>query len=701
MRNLRGFTRALLLGGMFLAASETSATVTTLSPDFDTYVKENRPFQPFSIETHMETRVAGTATGLGRYSFLRFTVPALSGAVQSATLRVKAETSLIETGLFVLPNATFDASIVWAGIDPHIQGAVFVADSRPSAASFWLEYDVTEYVASGAPLYFGLATSDDLGNRFLLTSESGLANAPYLQITHGTNSGPNLLISRAGPPSDPWYRPGYSKLGNLGSVQAAQARSVAFTLRNTGTQTLSLGGLPTLLGTGYSLSAPGYPASLAPNQAVTVTVTLSTVATTPTVRFDGQLQIPTTELRTIPVSLFTYVTQGRECDPGSVSSDLDRVLSTDPRKHEQSATVKCWLDTDLIWQWDGGSQNKPLISNAVRLFELGEPAVVTFFQQYLDAAVLGAAGGAGQAPAKFRNLLVEELGSPNYDPITVGSILAVRAWASKQNPINTALLQRAQRWLRAYFTLAALAASQTRVDTYKDNGLAWSGHPGGYSDISVNLAGQRSCPTNWAFTTRPYMLARALNTTGTATGTEPWDTILSSLEGRYLGSSSDGNLYGLVTGEASALRSLMAGTCPAASVITGAFQNIRTAARVDIAGWRSVSGWGPVRASTSASVNGINMYGMAFVKPSSTSEVRVLFPWGDPPYPDPMDPKKTGSCNIGGTSGTVQLILTGADKRMVFTPTNGSPTTTVDLPEAAEMFRFAIDSQNAATWFCQ
>lgn len=696
MRHLRRLSCALLLGGLFVAAQEVRATVTTLSPDFDTYVKENRPFQPFNTETHMEVRVAGPPSGLGRYAFLRFSIPALSGTVQSAKLRVKAETDLIETGLFVLPNATFDQTIYWAAIDPHIQGAIFVENARPSAASFWLEYDVTPYVTSGAPLYLGLATADNLGNRFLLTSESGTANAPYLHITHGTNSGPNLLISRAGPPSDPWYRPGYSKLGNLGSVRVAQTRSVAFTLRNTGTSTLNFtSAAPVLLGAGYSFSVVGYPASLAPNQVVTVTVSLATTATSPTVRMEGQLQIPTQQLRTVPVSLFTYVTQGRECDPGSVSSDLDRVLSTDPRQHEQSATVNCWRDADLTWQWDGGSQNIPLITNAVRLVELTEPAVSTFFQQYLDAAVLGAAGAAGQAPAKFRNLLVEELGSPNYDPVTVGSILAVRAWASEQVPANTALLQRAQRWLRAYFTLTALAASQSRVDTYKDNGLAWSGHPSGYTDISVNLAGQRSCPSNWAFTSRPYMLARALNTTGNATGTAPWDSILSSLEGRYLGSAADGNLYGLVTGDAAALRGLMAGTCPAASVITDAFQNIRTAARIDVAGWRSVAGWGPVRASTSGSVNGINMFGMAFVKPASTSEVRVLFPWGDPPYPDPGNPTQTGSCNIGGTSGSVQLILTG-DKRMVL-----SPSTTVDLPDAAEMFRFAIDAQNAATWSCQ
>ena len=664
-------------------------TAITVPAAHDTFVREDSPNSHYDTLDYMRVRADGAASGgQGRYSLMRFDVPAFSN-VQSVKLRVLTLSAMPVTGLFHLPNATYAPNeITWANMGPHIVGFTFVQDQGPAAAMTWMEYDVTNTVTTGAKIYyFGLATSTDAAGLSFATQESTPANPAYLAVYPNTGS-PQIGLSRPG--TDAWYRPGYSSAGNLGGLRRGQAREATVEIRNTGSGILNVQ-TPSISGSSYiSIQSTDLPRALAPGDLATVVLRVSTPSSLSPGRQEATLSLPTLELGTRQEDVWSQITGGRHCDPGPVTEDFQRVLDG-----EESATVGCWSDDYLNFQW-GGSQNIPLITSAVRLFALDELNTADFFCRYVYAA-LGETC-PGQLPVtipRFRYLLPEELGSPNYDPISVTGVLAAQVWGRTHNHAN--LVNGAGRWLRAYFTLAAISATPSRVDAFIDaddpTQTVLGGYRPAYTGPSVILAGQRSCAQNWLFTTRPTLVAKALGLATNAKGAAPYDGVWDRLAIRWSSGTVAGNLYGLTSAQKTELRGLIqTTTCPSASTVNGAFTGIQAQTRLDAAGWRT-SSQGPVRASTSGAVNQVNLFGAAyFPQPEITKsgkEVHVLFPWDNPPFP--------GTCAGTPVGGTVSLDL-GAQHRMVLTPISG-PAITVDLPNEPEAFRFTLDG-NGASWSC-
>lgn len=537
-------------------------------------------------------------------------------------------------------------------------------------------------------------------NRVLRISfDTGYWNLDWLDIQ--TAVGPVLTITR----TDGAYRPPYTSLGNLNHIQLGTAsRTTTYTLTNSGSASLTLQSAAIPSATWMSItSPPAFPYTLAPGASTTLSVKLQPPPKpapgdppAPVSEFKT-LQIQTAQLGLRTISLFAYFTTGRYCDPGPMAEDFTRVLDG-----LESASTGCWSDSYLYFAW-GGSQNIPVITSAVRLFALNESSAANFFLNYVNKAL----GVASNAPANFRNFMLDELGSPNYDPITVTGILGARAWAHKQN--DTALETATGQWLRAYFTLAALATgpgpgSSVPVAAFVDNGLTYYPYPNNFRGPAVILAGQRSCPEDWGFTNRPRMVALALGLGGNGQGAAAYEAIWTRLQTVWnLPPALSTNLYGMLASETQQLRNLINGvSCP--MMVTTALQGIWTKARLDSAGWTNASGWGLVRASTSGAVNQVNLFGTALVTASRNSfpanSVYVVYPFADP-SPDPMFPNdplkwKYPTCAGAGTGGTVQMVLTG-DKKISYT---GTPNIVVDLPDTAQNYTFAIGPTGLIVFSC-
>jgi len=651
----------------------------------DTYVQEDQPNTSFGSATRMELRAGGSASaGQGRYALMGFDVGNYGSPIQTAKLRVRAKTSMPAVSLYHLPNASFgESSLTWSNMGPHIAGYTFVQDHGAVSSGGWLEFDVTGFVQSSSSAYFGLITHSTTANLSFYTKEDWTPNAARL-VLYLNPAGPDLDVSRS-QATDPWFRDGYSSIGNLGTIQRGNSRGHTVMLKNTGSSPLSFGSAtPSIAGSSVlSVSAPNFPNLLAPGASTTITVLIRSPGTLG--KLNATLVIPTLQLGTINVKLWSQVTQGRACDPGSVMADLGRVLAK-----VESSTAGCWNNAYLNFQW-GGSKNIPLITSAVRLFAMGEPITATFFRNYTAAVVTGTVGGAG-APPGFEFLLPHELGSPNYDPISVTAILAARVWANKVR--DPGLLDLTGRWLRAYFTLAAISTAPTPVKNFVDQGGVIGGYPSGFQGPGVILAGQRSCTQNWGFTTRPRLVARALGLGGNAQGAASFEAVWAALNTWWTLKESGIDLYGFTTSQKADLRGLvLSTTCPAPSTILGALSGIKTQARLEAAGWRNAPGWGLVRASTSGAVNQVNLFGTAYVtdvREANGREVHVLFPWDDPPYQP--------GCRNTGIGGSVNLILIG-DKRMVLDSPATGPSS-VDLPDHQQTFQFAIDSTGTPEWSC-
>lgn len=92
----------------------------------------------------------------------------------------------------------------------------------------------------------------------------------------------------------------------------------------------------------------------------------------------------------------------------------------------------------------GGSENIPVVCRAAKYWSDGDPA---WFEQYLSI----------QLDDQSVGLFGRELFSPLYFTSTVGGVIAIREKAERMGHTN--LKNLASRWLKAYWTVLALAAS--------------------------------------------------------------------------------------------------------------------------------------------------------------------------------------------------------------------------------------------------
>lgn len=126
-----------------------------LTATADTYVDESRSSQSFGAATTLKTD-----QGPDQQALLRFEVPASSGTVKSALLRLYVTNKSGKgPALYLASGAWTESGTTWSN-RPQPTGAAIVALGRVSVG--WLEIDVTSAIISaGAPSFLLLPTSSD------------------------------------------------------------------------------------------------------------------------------------------------------------------------------------------------------------------------------------------------------------------------------------------------------------------------------------------------------------------------------------------------------------------------------------------------------------------------------------------------------------------------------------------------------------
>jgi acid phosphatase type 7 len=149
----------------------------TFKAEADAHVQEEDPAANAGTSADLEVI---RANGQSAESYLRFTVSGLSGAVQSARLRVYSTTETAENGpaLYATENTWTETEITW---ENRPRRASNPSGDQTLVRKFsWVEYDVMALVKEDGTYSFVLAGDSDEG---LLFSSRESSNGPELILT--------------------------------------------------------------------------------------------------------------------------------------------------------------------------------------------------------------------------------------------------------------------------------------------------------------------------------------------------------------------------------------------------------------------------------------------------------------------------------------------------------------------------------------
>ena len=166
----------------------------TFTPNADSYVDASTPGSNFGTLT--QVRLDGSPTVR---TFLRFTVTGVTGTVNSAVLRVYAN-SAQTTGydLYSVANSTWgETAITDANAPPF--GATKLGSSGKITAGTWTSIDATSAITGNGTYSFGLSTANSTA--VSLSSREG-ANPPQLTVTW--TSGASMVAPASPSRPDPW-----------------------------------------------------------------------------------------------------------------------------------------------------------------------------------------------------------------------------------------------------------------------------------------------------------------------------------------------------------------------------------------------------------------------------------------------------------------------------------------------------------------
>jgi calcineurin-like phosphoesterase family protein len=158
-------------------STQTPAASLTFVTNADAYVHQSNPSTNYGNATTLQVDGAGDPD---TESFIRFTVAGISGAIQSARLRVFDTTNGSPNGPAVYSTGTSwtETGITWNNRPARTSGAV---DNKGSiGTNIWVEYDVTSLVTGNGTFSFVLAADSTDGVTF--SSRQG-AQAPQLVVT--------------------------------------------------------------------------------------------------------------------------------------------------------------------------------------------------------------------------------------------------------------------------------------------------------------------------------------------------------------------------------------------------------------------------------------------------------------------------------------------------------------------------------------
>jgi calcineurin-like phosphoesterase family protein len=156
-----------------------SGNILTLTTVADSYTNESNPTGNYGTSTTLRT----DGSPIQR-SYLRFDVPALSGNITSAKLRIYAN-SAVTTGYTVHNiNGTWDETTINVNNAPPFSGDL--GNSGAITANSWTQVDLTAAVTGTGQYNFAIDTTNSTATS--LSSREG-ANPPQLVITTDSGSG--------------------------------------------------------------------------------------------------------------------------------------------------------------------------------------------------------------------------------------------------------------------------------------------------------------------------------------------------------------------------------------------------------------------------------------------------------------------------------------------------------------------------------
>lgn len=164
--------------GLSLDAQQCSSSV-VLSPVADSFIAEEQPSTNFGSNSVL--RIRNTTTGFGRYSFLKFNVPQHGGAIASATLRMRVESTVQQAAFYGVQGMVWSENTVnwsnWDSSGPTIQ---FLGNySNPSG---WSNFDVTAAVSGPGEVTIGITSQANVGQQDFYSRNSSFP--PTLTLTY-------------------------------------------------------------------------------------------------------------------------------------------------------------------------------------------------------------------------------------------------------------------------------------------------------------------------------------------------------------------------------------------------------------------------------------------------------------------------------------------------------------------------------------
>lgn len=163
---------AMALGPLVLS-NPAGAVETRLVADADARVEQANPDRNFGSSSRLVADLAPTLE-----SYVRFTVPALTGTITKATLRLRVENSTVDgPKVRATANQWDEPTITWKN-RPAPLGVL--ADAGKLKANSWATYDVTAGVTGPGPVSFQLGADSNDGVDF--TSRQSSKNRPELVV---------------------------------------------------------------------------------------------------------------------------------------------------------------------------------------------------------------------------------------------------------------------------------------------------------------------------------------------------------------------------------------------------------------------------------------------------------------------------------------------------------------------------------------
>jgi hypothetical protein len=156
-----------------IASDPAGAVETRLAPDADARVEQAEPDANFGSSSRLIADLSPASE-----SYLRFTVPAGTGVITKATLRLRVENATSNGPELRAATGSWDESTITWNNRPAPQA--LLSDAGKLSAGSWATYDVTPGVVGPGPVAFHLR-ADSSDSAVFSSSESG-SNPPELVV---------------------------------------------------------------------------------------------------------------------------------------------------------------------------------------------------------------------------------------------------------------------------------------------------------------------------------------------------------------------------------------------------------------------------------------------------------------------------------------------------------------------------------------